>query len=488
MNESERQYHDVSNIFPMMSDEEFDALKQDIKAQGLLEPIWIHADGSIIDGRNRHRACVELGVTPLFRTYQGENPAAFSISQNIKRRHLTDSQRAMIAVQALPMLEAEAKAKMIASGAKGGASGVKGGDGRGNKKPPVALVPQGVFSEKSSPAPKSRDIAAAAVGVSPRLVQNAKAIAEKAPELAEKVKTGEILIGVALREMKKIKQQEKRDQSNGLAESSQTAKTISVQEWEDADDTQRSSWLALRSSNEFNETNDNIEWASWSWNPVTGCLHDCPYCYARDIATRFYPQKFTPSFLPDRLSAPANTKVPNLSGIDDYELRMAKRNVFVCSMADLFGKWVPTAWIDAVLQQAWDNSQWTFLFLTKFPVRMAEFEFPKNSWIGTTVDKQYAVSRAEKAFTKIRMGGYEGIAWLSCEPMMEKLTFSSLDMFDWVVMGGSSKSTQTPEHKPEFSWTNHLYNQAKALDLPVYMKTNLGIEQSVRVREYPTKA
>ena len=138
MNESERQYHDVSNIFPMMSDEEFDALKQDIKAQGLLEPIWIHADGSIIDGRNRHRACVELGVTPLFRTYQGENPVAFSISQNIKRRHLTDSQRAMIAVQALPMLQAEAKAKMIASGAKGG-------DGRGNKKNPGADLPQGFF-------------------------------------------------------------------------------------------------------------------------------------------------------------------------------------------------------------------------------------------------------------------------------------------------------------------------------------------------------
>ncbi len=352
----------------------------------------------------------------------------------------------------------------------------------------MADLPQGFFSEKSSPAPKSRDIAAAAVGVSPRLVQNAKAVSEKSPELAEKVKTGELAIDAALREVKKINQQEKHDRLDGSAESSQTVNTISVQEWDDADDAQRSSWLALRSSNKFNETNDNIEWASWSWNPVTGCLHDCPYCYARDIATRFYPQKFTPSFLPDRLSAPANTKVPNLSGIDDPELRMAKRNVFVCSMADLFGKWVPTAWIDAVLQQAWDNPQWTFLFLTKFPVRMAEFEFPKNSWIGTTVDKQYAVSRAEKAFTKIRMGGYEGIAWLSCEPMMEKLTFSSLDMFDWVVMGGSSKSTQTPEHKPEFSWTNHLYNQAKALDLPVYMKTNLGIEQSVRVREYPTKA
>lgn len=271
------------------------------------------------------------------------------------------------------------------------------------------------------------------------------------------------------------------------AEKPSTA-TISVQDWNDADDAQRSTWLFMQHGGKstFNETNDNIEWASWSWNPVTGCLHDCPYCYARDIANRFYPQKFAPSFLPDRLSAPGNTKAPDLSAFSDPVQRMAKRNVFVCSMADLFGKWVPTAWIDAVLQQAWDNPQWTFLFLTKFPVRMAEFQFPKNSWIGTTVDRQYAVDRAEKAFTKIRSGGYQGVAWLSCEPMMERLTFGSLDMFDWVIMGGSSRSTQTPEHRPPFEWIAHLWAQAKALNLPVYMKTNLGIEQ--RVREYPEGA
>ena len=70
--------------------------------------------------------------------------------------------------------------------------------------------------------------------------------------------------------------------------------------------------------------------------------------------------------------------------------------------------------------------------------------------------------------------------------MMERLTFGSLDMFDWVIMGGSSRSTQTPEHRPPFEWIAHLWAQAKALNLPVYMKTNLGIEQ--RVREYPEGA
>ncbi len=260
-----------------------------------------------------------------------------------------------------------------------------------------------------------------------------------------------------------------------------------LEQWQELTTTERERLLSqFYAGKQFNkQDSDNIEWARWSWNPVTGCLHECAYCYARDIAARFYPQGFTPTIHPERLSNPHNTPTPDLSKYTDAVDRMGYRNVFVCSMADLFGKWVPTEWIDAVLEQAWNNPQWNFLFLTKFPIRMAEFKFPPNSWIGTTVDKQWAVDRAEKAFKKIRAGGYEGVAWLSCEPMMDELTFSSLDMFDWVIMGGSSKSTQTPEFRPPFPWINSLYNQAKAIDLPIYMKTNLGIEQ--RVREYPDK-
>lgn len=277
---------------------------------------------------------------------------------------------------------------------------------------------------------------------------------------------------------------------------------ISVAEWQTADAAQRAEWLFVQhgSSQEFNKTNDNVEWALWTWNPVTGCLHNCAYCYARDIANRFYThlpdgERFAPVFYPDRLSGPANTRQPNYAAIIEDPIRsMGMRNVFVCSMADLFGKWVPTEWIEAVLRQAWDNPQWNFLFLTKFPIRMAEFEYPPNTWIGTTVDTQYAVERAEKAFRKVRASGYEGIAWLSCEPMMERLTFSSLEMFDWVVMGGASRSTQTPAFAPPYEWHNHLWNQAKKFDLPVYQKTNLiqrggdAVDFDGRVREYPAKA
>lgn len=237
----------------------------------------------------------------------------------------------------------------------------------------------------------------------------------------------------------------------------------------------------------MNKTNDNIEWAAWSWNPVTGCLHDCPYCYARDIAERFYPEKFQPSYHPGRLAAPDNTNAPTAPRWADD---IGYNKVFTCSMADLFGKWVPAEWIESVLETVARNPQWTFLMLSKFPVRMAEFAYPPNVWLGTTVDRQHAVHRAETAFTKIKASGFGGVCWLSCEPMLERLTFGSLGMFDWVVMGGASRSTQTPEYRPPFDDIVHLYDQARAAGCRVYQKTNLipGMADEQRIREYPQEA
>lgn len=268
---------------------------------------------------------------------------------------------------------------------------------------------------------------------------------------------------------------------------------ITLEEWALLTPTERQNLICTHNSkSSFNRTNDNVEWALWTWNPITGCFHDCAYCYARDIANRFYnylplDSRFTPVFYPERLSAPLNTKVPKLSGIVDPVKKLGLQNVFVCSMADLFGKWVPTEWIEAVLEQVWRNPQWNFLFLTKFPVRMSEFKYPPNAWLGTTVDQQYAVERAEKAFYKLKNNGYTGIAWLSCEPMMERLTFTSLRMFDWVVIGGSSKSTRTTEFHPPPEWVIHLKEQAQVANCKIYEKTNLysHTNGTERIRQYP---
>lgn len=90
--------HPLADIFPLMTGEEFVALKADIKENGLLEPIWV-LDGLLLDGRNRFRACQEVGVKPVFRDYEGDNPTAFVISLNLKRRHLNESQRGMVAAK-----------------------------------------------------------------------------------------------------------------------------------------------------------------------------------------------------------------------------------------------------------------------------------------------------------------------------------------------------------------------------------------------------
>lgn len=214
---------------------------------------------------------------------------------------------------------------------------------------------------------------------------------------------------------------------------------------------------------------DAIEWAQWSWNPVTGCLHDCPYCYARDIAessrvAKVYPNGFAPTIRPASLFVPRNMRVPKEAAKDTRF-----KNVFTCSMADLFGRWVPRAWIEAVLRSIAASPEWNFLCLTKFPKRMAEFDIPSNAWMGTTVDLQARVPNAEAAFANVR----SGVRWLSIEPMLEPLKFKRLDLFQWIVIGGASPSSQTPEWKPPFNWIADLVAQADAAGVRVYFKTNL---------------
>ena len=146
-------------------------------------------------------------------------------------------------------------------------------------------------------------------------------------------------------------------------------------------------------------------------------------------------------------------------------------------MADLFGKWVPQEWIDAVFAQTLHAPEWNFLYLTKFPQRLATLEWPENAWCGTTVDIQNRVANAERSFTNVTAG----VKWLSCEPLLEDLTFSNLAMFDWVVIGGASKSSQTPEFHPPWEWVWHLLQQADDAGCRVYIKPNL----LSRPREYP---
>ncbi len=86
-------FHEVSEVFPLMQEDEYSRLREDIKNNGQLEAIWTYRD-QIIDGRNRYNACIELGITPRLREWSGTGSLiSFVVSLNLHRRHLSESQR-----------------------------------------------------------------------------------------------------------------------------------------------------------------------------------------------------------------------------------------------------------------------------------------------------------------------------------------------------------------------------------------------------------
>jgi len=220
----------------------------------------------------------------------------------------------------------------------------------------------------------------------------------------------------------------------------------------------------------FNATNENINWAAFSWNPVTGCLKACPWCYARKRAENDYfksgfPTGFKPTFHPARLLAPSNTSIPK----DKVDLPGIRR-VFVCSMADLFGDWVPAEWIQSVIDTCADNTQWDFLLLTKNPKRYQEFTFPLNCWLGATADTQTRADRAIAVFKNIT----GNIKFLSSEPLMAPITFTSnsLTAVDLLILG-ALKGSECTVRQPDRAWVAHLVNQAVTANCLYLYKPNL---------------
>lgn len=189
------EYHEIADIFPMMADPEFEQLKADIVTNGQLEPV-ITYEGKVLDGRNRYKACYQLGLVTNYDQYQGDNPLSFVISKNLHRRHLDASQRAMIATDVKPLLEAEAKKRQ----------------GTRTDLPDfVEIIPE---SSKG----RARDQAGDLFGVSGRYVATAEKIKREDPELADKVRSGQISIPDAQKKMQKTERETERAQ---LAQSAQ---------------------------------------------------------------------------------------------------------------------------------------------------------------------------------------------------------------------------------------------------------------------------
>lgn len=251
-----------------------------------------------------------------------------------------------------------------------------------------------------------------------------------------------------------------------------------------------------------------IDWTDYSWNPITGCYHTCPYCYARKQSARFsgdirlnmadprcdkyqgkeglyvlhepfvtrndrsisYPFGFAPTLHEYRLDWPGNVK----NGA----------NIFVGSMTDLFGEWVPDEWIQMVFDACEKFPQHNYLFLTKNPKRYIELynskrlPYKENYWFGTS-----CTTPADE-FIWFRDTPYK--SFVSIEPILEPFGDSAPNIFpDWVIIGaetGNRKEKVTPQKE----WIEAIVAQCRIQSMPVFMKESLRELMGAEfVQEFP---
>lgn len=206
-----------------------------------------------------------------------------------------------------------------------------------------------------------------------------------------------------------------------------------------------------------------IDWADQVWNPLTGCLKGCIYCYAKKMAKRLkgrygYPADgpFRPTWHLNRLQEPYRLKKP--------------QKIFVCSMGDLFAPGVEARGIEEIIHIASDLKQHTFIFLTKNPERYNEFKFPLNAWLGysTVSELWYAWDDRQK----------NNIKFVSLEPMKTPLyitrdKYEEKTNFDWLIVGAETgnrkdKYTILPE------WIDDCIEYCKIKNIKLWIKKSAG--------------
>lgn len=261
------------------------------------------------------------------------------------------------------------------------------------------------------------------------------------------------------------------------------------------------------------------DWCDSTWNLVTGCLHGCEYCYARKQALRFMgfydikrgENNLIPTLEKDvvrcrfDLEYPKQYKskqgklisasypygfAPTLHRyrLNDYKDKKG-RTIFVCSMADLFGKWVPDEWIQEVFRACENAPQHRYLFLTKNLGRYLSFYgicesfdcAPDNWWFGVSAETANKVHCIADTF-----GFVKANTFLSLEPLHEDVAkFIDYDWIKWVIVGAET-GNRKDKIIPKREWIENIVNECRKNNVPVFMKSNLAnIWGEPLIQEYP---
>ena len=230
-----------------------------------------------------------------------------------------------------------------------------------------------------------------------------------------------------------------------------------------------------------------LEMAGFTWNPVNGCFHGCiwPFlgardpaeCYAKVMAEspeqrHLYPHGFEHHYFhPERLEAPVKRK--------------KGAAIFIVSMGDIFGKWIPVEHWDAVFDVVRRCPQHIFFALTKNPYRVKEYDLPDNVWVGVsspqgnTNSARYAgnqlmrfMDEVEAFPSRVRWMCFEPL-WFNCAEWLDKWLSkrSGRLPLDWAVIGAASKGRKYLQ--PDTNWTLSLLELLDDQGIPVFFKGNL---------------
>lgn len=220
----------------------------------------------------------------------------------------------------------------------------------------------------------------------------------------------------------------------------------------------------------------NIEWCEMTSNPITGCMHGCPYCYARTFAKRLqamgvkqYENGFEPAFHPEELKTWFKRKKPT--------------HIFVCSMSGMFGLWVPLPWIQQILQAMARSPQHSYTVLTKNPARVADLMLHPREYLrlGTSITGRIDPVETNR-LSKLRELGEQGHnTVLSLEPYLNPISPVNFPKnISWLIVGGL---TGAKRQQPPPEWIDPLVDWAHERGIPLFIKANAGYPAVQR--EYP---
>lgn len=251
----------------------------------------------------------------------------------------------------------------------------------------------------------------------------------------------------------------------------------------------------------------NIEYCDHTLNIITGCRHDCSYCYARSMSRRFSGNIKQNVRRNEKYRLEAGCYVLDKPFMDESEhqviypfgfeptlhryryktldkLKMGQ-NVFVGAMSDMFGDWVPEYWIDDVFRVCMEHPKNNYLFLTKNPERYADLELPdtENMFFGTSITREDEMH----LFNLLPAFRHR---YVSMEPILEDLKPEKHNILfkqvDWIILGAET-GRRKDKVVPQFEWIKKIVVEADYAGVPVFMKDSLidivG-EKNMR-REFP---